>query len=105
MHSRSHGSRRCGVNAWATLRASAWGHVNHLVQTFVGYYNRHRPYQGLGNRVLSQSGAPELRLIRDERLIGRIGCRSELGGLLKSYYRQNAYVLVSGGQAVLYSYF
>ncbi|MEM6550780.1 MAG: integrase core domain-containing protein [Planctomycetota bacterium] len=36
------------------------GHVDHLVQVFAGYYNRHRPHQGLGNRVLSQPNTPEL---------------------------------------------
>ncbi|MEM6394518.1 MAG: integrase core domain-containing protein [Planctomycetota bacterium] len=65
-------------------------HVDHLVQTFVDYYNRHRPHQGFGNRVLSHSGTPELKLAQEERPIGSIGCRSELSGLLKSYYRRAA---------------
>ncbi|MEM6394519.1 MAG: integrase core domain-containing protein [Planctomycetota bacterium] len=66
------------------------GHVDHLVQTFASYYDRHRPHQGLGNRVLSQPGTPELKLADDDRPVGSVGCRSELGGLLKSYYRQAA---------------
>ncbi|MEM6553802.1 MAG: integrase core domain-containing protein [Planctomycetota bacterium] len=66
------------------------GHVDHLVQTFVGYYNRRRPHQGLGNLVLSQPNTPELKIAQDDRPNSSIGCRSELGGLLKSYYRHAA---------------
>ncbi|MEM1213253.1 MAG: integrase core domain-containing protein [Planctomycetota bacterium] len=66
------------------------GHVDHLVQTFVDYYNRRRPHQGLGNQVLSQPSMPELKLIQEEESLGSIGYCSELGGLLKSYYRRAA---------------
>ncbi|MEM1213596.1 MAG: integrase core domain-containing protein, partial [Planctomycetota bacterium] len=63
------------------------GHVDHLVQTLVGYYNRRRPHQGLGNRVLSQPVTPRLKFAQNDE---PIGCRSELGGLLKSYYHRAA---------------
>ncbi|MEM6550546.1 MAG: integrase core domain-containing protein [Planctomycetota bacterium] len=63
------------------------GHVDQLVQTFAGYYNRCRPHQGLGNRVLGQACTPMLKLAQGGRSLGSIGCRSDLGGLLKSNYR------------------
>ena len=66
------------------------GHVDHLVQTFVSYYNRDRPHQSLENGVLNGSGTPELKLAQEERSTDSIGCRCELGGLLKSYYRRAA---------------
>ncbi|MEM1213633.1 MAG: integrase core domain-containing protein [Planctomycetota bacterium] len=66
------------------------GHVDHLVQTFANYYNQCRPHQGLGNRVLSQASTPGFKFAQEGWPISSIGCRFELGGLLKSYYRQAA---------------
>lgn len=66
------------------------GHIDHLVQAYAGYYNRHRPHQGLDNRVLSQSGEPALKLAQENRPVASIGRRSEPDGLLKSYYCRSA---------------
>ena len=63
------------------------GHVDHLVQTFASYYNRDRPHQGLGNRVLSQPSTHELKVAQEDGPVGSIGGRSKLGGLLKRYNR------------------
>lgn len=64
-------------------------HVDHIVQAFVDYYNEHRPHQGAGNRTLNRQ-ADSLGEAGRLEPIGRIGSRSELGGLLKHYYRQAA---------------
>lgn len=64
-------------------------HVDHIVQAFVDYYNEHRPHQGVGNRTLGQQ-VDSIEEVGQLEPVGRIGCRSELGGLLKHYYRQAA---------------
>lgn len=58
-------------------------HLDHIVLTYTDFYNTYRPHQGKGNRPL------RVKKHRAERTapIGRIGCRSELGGLLKHYCR------------------
>ncbi len=66
-------------------------HLDHIVDAYTRYYNEHRPHQGLGNQTLSfkqkaEQSADDLHSVT----IGRIGCQSELGGLLKHYYRQAA---------------
>lgn len=66
------------------------GRVDHIVQRFVVYYNEHRPHQGVGNRLLGSANKPKLQLTQREEPIGSIGYQSELGGLLKHYYRQAA---------------
>lgn len=87
------------AESWiATVRRECLGHfacfslrhVDHIVQTFVNYYNECRPHQGIGNRPLDR--VPPTRLKNEGRVeaVGQIGCRSELGGLLKHYYRQAA---------------
>ncbi|MEM6391726.1 MAG: integrase core domain-containing protein [Planctomycetota bacterium] len=65
-------------------------HVDDLVQTCAGYYNQHRPHQGLGNRVLGQPCTTELKLAQDDASLVSIGCLSEVGGLLKRYYHRAA---------------
>ena len=64
-------------------------HIDHIVQSFVDFYNEQRPHQGVGNRTLDQQ-ADSIEEVGRLEPIGRIGCRSELGGLLKHYYRQAA---------------
>jgi hypothetical protein len=60
-------------------------HLNYLVSTYVGYYLRHRPHQGLNNLPLDGSklddDVPPLTIVR---------CQSWLGGLLTSYSRKAA---------------
>lgn len=68
-------------------------HVDHIVHTFASYYNEHRPHQGLNNRPIGQKDRPRLSLAQDVQeanSVGSIGCQSELGGLLKHYYRRAA---------------
>lgn len=65
-------------------------HADHIVQTFVVFYNDHRPHQGLENRILDVANNPRFRLAGTAAAPARIGCRSELGGLLKHYYRRAA---------------
>ena len=65
-------------------------HADYIVQTFARYYNENRPHQGLGNRVLDIPETPCILLAQETGTVGKIGCRSELGGLLKHYCRQAA---------------
>jgi len=63
-------------------------HLDHIVQTYVGYYNTHRPHQGLENRVPLKAGNYSLKLVQEETpLYSGITCKRQLGGLLKHYYR------------------
>ncbi|MEM6260553.1 MAG: integrase core domain-containing protein [Planctomycetota bacterium] len=66
------------------------GHTDHITQTFVSHYNEHRPHQGLSNRVIDSAGKPDLSLTQSTNSVGKIGCRAELGGLLKHYYQRAA---------------
>ncbi|MFW6039035.1 MAG: integrase core domain-containing protein [bacterium] len=64
------------------------GHLDHIVQTYAGYYNSVRPHQSLDNMPLDQAGQPP-----PEEIIGEIGAvrRHELsGGLLNHYGRKAA---------------
>lgn len=65
-------------------------HVDHIVQSFVSYYNELRPHQGLNNRMIGSADKSDLSLVQTASPLGSIGCRSELGGLLKHYYRRAA---------------
>lgn len=65
-------------------------HADHIVQSFVVFYNEHRPHQGLNNRVIDSADKPSLSLAQPTSPVGAIGCRSDLGGLLKHYYRRAA---------------
>jgi putative transposase len=60
-------------------------HFNYLVSTYVAYYLRHRPHQGLDNKPLDgaepEDDVPRLTTVRSQ---------SWLGGLLKSYSRKAA---------------
>jgi putative transposase len=66
-------------------------HLDHIVDAYVRFYNEHRPHQGLGNRTLSFDREEEQPVDRSRHAsIGRIAHQSQLGGLLKHYYRQAA---------------
>ena len=58
-------------------------HVRHVVDEFIDHYNKERPHQGLGNRLITE---PEEPVPRD----GPVLCRKRLGGLLRSYHREAA---------------
>ncbi|MBX2850697.1 MAG: integrase core domain-containing protein [Phycisphaeraceae bacterium] len=65
-------------------------HADHTTQAFVNYYNELRPHQRLNKRVIDSANKPNLSLAQATNSVGSIGCRSELGGLLKHYYRRAA---------------
>jgi putative transposase len=58
--------------------------LDYIVATWCAHYNTERPHQGqdIGNRVLDESFTPE----RD----GPIRCKQQLGGIIRSYYRDAA---------------
>jgi putative transposase len=64
------------------------GHLDHIGQTFVHFFNHLRPHQGLGNWTVPAAAAgPPPELAPDAASpIGRIRCRRFLGGLLRHYY-------------------
>lgn len=89
--------RRLDMNAYAEsfvgkLRSECLNHIigvsreqtNYVIQSYVRFYNRHRPHQGkdIGNRVLDPTFKP--------RKHGEVKCCHFLGGLLKSCYRNAA---------------
>jgi len=71
---------------------SSLGHLNHVAQEYVRFFNTHRPHQGLGNRTLPavRAGPPEELEINETPDIGRVRCKRFLGGLLRHYYRAAA---------------
>ena len=61
-------------------------HLDHIAQTFVRFYNEHRPHQGKGNRTLQlTSPAPP-----EGSPLGPVQRIEFLGGLLNHYYRDAA---------------
>ena len=64
--------------------------AEYVVHSYVGYYNESRPCQSLGNRTPDTTDKPSLGLVESPAVVGKIGCRSELGGLPKHYYRRAA---------------
>ena len=65
------------------------GHLDHISQSYVRYFNEHRPHQGLGNRTVpaAATGPPEKPSSVSAPRIGPIRCQRFLGGLLRHYYR------------------
>jgi putative transposase len=61
-------------------------HLRYIIKIYVRFYNEFRPHQGRNNRTLPAAASGE-----EPATIpfptGRIECQSELGGLLKHYYR------------------
>lgn len=63
-------------------------HLRHLVSSWLDYYHRFRPHQGLGNKLLTEpSLAPESVDVID---LDEIVRQELLGGLLKHYQRAAA---------------
>jgi len=58
------------------------GHLDYILHEYVGFYNRHRPHQGKGNRTLNR--------VPRAASGGEVVCESRLGGLLKHYCRRVA---------------
>jgi len=64
-------------------------HLDHIVQTYVRYYNELRPHQSLGNVPPGQDGMPPPDAPPTDD-IGPIHRRTFLGGLLNHYQRKAA---------------
>jgi hypothetical protein len=60
-------------------------HFNYLISTYVNFYPKHRPHQGLDNKPLAGSEPRE-----DVPPPTDLRCQSWLGGSLKSYSRKAA---------------
>jgi putative transposase len=58
--------------------------LDYILSVWRDHYQQRRPHRGVGrdNTVLDENFVPQTE--------GRIRCRSELGGILKSYYREAA---------------
>ena len=58
--------------------------LDHILRVWLKYYHEQRPHRGVGrdNTVLDENFVPITE--------GKIRCKSELGGMLKSYYREAA---------------
>jgi len=58
--------------------------IDYILGVWLDHCHFRRPHRGVGrdNTVLDKNFVPQTE--------GRIGCRSELGGILKSYYREAA---------------
>jgi putative transposase len=69
-------------------------HFDHIVQTYVGYYNRFRPHQGKDNRPLTARHDPiPIRATESPpsaEVIGAVHRHALLGGLLNRYERKAA---------------
>jgi len=61
-------------------------HLRHLVKEFIGHYLTERYHQGIGSQIIRPKASPS----NDNTMLGAIGCRSRLGGLLNYYYREAA---------------
>ena len=68
------------------------GHLNHISQSYVRFFNEHRPHQGLGNRTVpaAATGPPEEPVSEPSPEIGPIRCQRFLGGLLRHYHHAAA---------------
>ena len=60
-------------------------HMRHLVEEYIRYYNEVRPHQGIGNRRIGTIADPP-----PVTSVGKVECRTWLGGLLKNYSQQAA---------------
>lgn len=60
------------------------GQLNRISSTWVTYYNTLRPHRGVGmkNEVLDETFRPQFH--------GAVRCTQQLGGIIKSYYREAA---------------
>ena len=65
-------------------------HLDHIVQVYTTFYNDLRPHQRMGNRVLRFNDGQHPVPRPSTRSFANIGCQSQLGGLLKHYYRTAA---------------
>lgn len=68
------------------------GHLDHIGQEYVRFFNRYRPHQGLGNLTIeaAANGPPAYERPGQAHDGGRVVCRRFLGGLLLHYHREAA---------------
>lgn len=68
------------------------GHLDHIGQVYVRFYNEHRQHQGLGNLtiLLAAAESEDDPVSREAPSPERIRCQRFLGGLLRHYYRDAA---------------
>ncbi len=59
-------------------------HLHYINKTWIRFYNTERPHRGKDkdNLVLDTDFSPQAS--------GRVQCREELGGIIRSYYREAA---------------
>ena len=59
-------------------------HLHYINRTWIRYYNTERPHRGkdIGNNVLDVDFKPKIE--------GPVKCKEQLGGIIKSYYRESA---------------
>jgi len=64
--------------------------LQRALRIYVGFFNRHRPHQGIENQIpeCQGDGVIPLDRVRDRKLT--VECEQFLGGLLNSYYRKAA---------------
>jgi putative transposase len=60
-------------------------HLRYIVERYESFYNRLRPHQGRGNRTLPVAAGEVPITVRLPK--GPVRCESDLGGLLRHYYR------------------
>ena len=60
------------------------GQLDYILRVWLKHYHEQRPHRGVGrdNTVLDENFVPQTE--------GRVRCKTELGGILKSYYREAA---------------
>ena len=60
------------------------GQLDYIKTTWVAYYNTRRPHRGIdmNNAVLDETFRPQTH--------GVVRCKSQLGGIIKSYHREAA---------------
>ena len=60
------------------------GQLDYILSVWLKHYHEQRPHRGVGrdNTVLDENLVPQTK--------GPIRCKTELGGILKSYYHQAA---------------
>ena len=60
------------------------GQLDYILRVWLNHYHEQRPHRGVGrdNTVLDENFVPNTE--------GRVHCKTELGGILKSYYREAA---------------
>ena len=68
-------------------------HLDSVLKTWLSYYHRLRPHQGVENEFLVKPKAtrgPKKRVEAPILSLSEIRCEKQLGGLLKSYSRKAA---------------